>query len=543
MTGGARRVLVADPLDAAGIEELQQAGVDVVVRTGMDRSELLARIGEFDGLVVRSETRVDAETLEAGRPRLSVVGRAGVGVDNIDVEAATRLGIVVVNTPEANTVAAAEHTLALMLALARNVPWAHHALAVERRWDRHRFVGVQLSGKVLGLVGLGRIGTEVARRAQALGMTVLAHDPYVTPARAAQLGVERVELEALLERADFVSIHCPLTPHTRHLLDERRLARMRPGAFLINCARGGIVDEQALARALAGGMLGGAALDVYETEPLPPTSPLSGLGRVVMTPHLGASTKEAQSGAARAVAEEILRVLFGEMPRHAVNLPSVAPERWSWASRYLELARRLGRLFTELFGAGALGRLEVLYLQELAHVPESAAITAAALAGVLTPIVHEGVTMANAPLLAADRGMELVETHSRQAGGEAGTPPAAPGGPALVVRSARDPQASVGGVVGPDGTPRLVEIGARRINVVAPAHLLVSSHQDRPGIIGKVGTILGQHDINIAFMQLGRDEPGGLAVMVVGIDAPVPAEVVGLLRQIPDLWDIRAVEW
>ncbi|WP_324715679.1 phosphoglycerate dehydrogenase [Carboxydochorda subterranea] len=536
------RVLVADPLDEAGVERLRQAGAEVDVRHDPDRAALLARIGEYDALVVRSETRVDAAVLEAGK-RLRVVGRAGTGVDNIDVEAATRRGVVVVNTPEANTVAAAEHALALMLAVARRIPWAHHSLASERRWERHRFMGVQLAGKTLGLVGLGRIGTEVARRARAMGMTVVAHDPYVTGERAAQLGVELMDLDPMLERCDFVSIHCPLTPRTRHLLDASRLARLRPTAYLVNCARGGIVDEAALARALAQGRLAGAALDVYETEPLPADSPLFGLPNVVMTPHLGASTREAQASAARTVAEEVLRVLSGELPHSAVNLPSIPPERWPRARHHVELARRLGRAFAELFGPEAMARLEIVYRGELAHAPESGALTAAVLWGVLTPVMQEGVTLASAPVLARERGMEVVETHSHGAlkEQEAAT------GALILLRSrprgSDSAEVSVAGHVGDDGRPRLVAINGYRIDVEESGYLLVSSHQDRPGIIGKVGTILGQHQINIAYMQVGRDRPGGHAVMVVGVDQEVPPGVVETLRRIPDLWDIRVVEW
>ena len=533
------RVLVADPLDGQGVERLrQEPDVEVEVRPRLERQTLLSRIGEFDALVVRSETRVDAELLGAAR-RLKVVGRAGVGVDNIDVEAATRCGVVVVNTPEANTLAVAEHTLGLMLALARHIPRAHHHVVAERRWERHQFMGVQLAGRTLGLVGLGRIGAEVARRARALGMTVLAYDPYVGADRAAALGVEAVSLSELLARSDFVSIHCPLTPKTRHLIGEAELARMKPGARLINCARGGIVDEAALAGALKAGHLAGAAVDVFEEEP-PRNSPLFEVGdRLVVTPHLGASTQEAQSGAAVQVAEDVLRVLRGEFPRHAVNLPAIPSERWPWARPYVELARRLGRLFTELFGPAALRRLEVVYQGELADAPETPALTAAALWGVLLPVLQEGVTLANAARLAAERGMEWVETKSR--GGQG---PGGPGVPAILLRAAtaEGRVQSVGGAVS-QGECRLVEINGYRINIEAPGYLLVSSHQDKPGIIGKVGTLLGQHQINIAYMQVGRDRPGGHAVMVVGVDSPVPEPVLNELRRIPDLWDIQAVEW
>ena len=531
-------MLVADPLDETGVERLRrEPQLEVEVRPRLDRQTLLSRIGEFDGLVVRSETRVDQEVLRCAR-RLRVIGRAGVGVDNIDVEAATRQGVVVVNTPEANTLAVAELTLGLMLALARHIPQAHHHLVGERRWERHRFMGVQLSGKVLGLVGLGRIGAEVARRARAMGMTVLGYDPYVSGQRASELGVEPVGLPELLARSDFVSIHCPLTAKTRHLIGEAELARMKPGAYLVNCARGGIVDEQALARTLASGHLAGAALDVFEEEP-PQHSPLWQVAeRLVVTPHLGASTREAQSGAAVQVAEDVARVLRGEFPSHAVNLPAIPPERWPWARSYVELARRLGRLFTELFGPQALEQLEVAYQGELADAPETPALTAAALWGVLAPILQEGVTLANATRLATERGMRWVETTSRGRGADS------PEAPAILLRApAPDGRTwSVGGAVA-GGECRLVEINGYRIHVEAPGYLLVSSHQDRPGIIGRVGTLLGQHGINIAYMQVGGDRPGGHAVMVVGVDSPVPEPILEELRRIPDLWDLRAVEW
>ena len=532
------RVLVADPIDPAGVERLrQEPDLDVEVRPGLDRETLKARIGEFDALVVRSGTRVDAGVVEAAH-RLRVVGRAGVGVDNIDVEAATRRGIVVVNTPEANTVAAAEHTFALMLAIARHLPSAHRHLVEERGWERERFMGVQLAGKTLGLVGLGRIGAEVCRRAQAFRMHVVAYDPYVSRERAAALGAEMVDLSQLLARSDFISIHCPLTPRTRHLIGADQLAAVKPGVRLINCARGGIVDERALAEALRSGRVAAAAVDVFEEEP-PWASPLLGAPNVVLTPHLGASTVEAQSGAAVEVAEEVIRVLRGELPRHAVNLPPIPAERWPWARPYVQLAWRLGRLFTELFGSAALRRVEVVYRRELAEAAETPALTAAALWGILTPVLQEGVTLANAPVLARERGMEVVETRSRDA--VAG---AANGGPAMaLVAVLPKGRRSVGGAVDPDGSPRLVEIDGYRVNVEPSGHLLVSEHLDKPGIIGKVGTLLGQHRINIAYMQLGRDRPGGQAVMVLGVDSPVPEPVLAELRQIPDLWDIRAVEW
>ena len=534
-------MLVADHLDEQGVERLRrEAGVEVEVRPNLDRAVLVARVGEFDALVVRSATRVDRELLEAGR-HLKVVGRAGVGVDNIDVEEATRRGVVVVNTPEANTLAVAEHTLALMLALARHIPRAHHHLAVERGWNRQRFMGVQLSGKTLGLVGLGRIGSEVARRARAFGMTVLAYDPYVGPERAAALGVQVVPLAELLASSDFVSIHCPLTPRTRHLLGEAELARMKPGSYLINCARGGIVDEAALAAALRSGRLAGAALDVFEQEP-PRESPLWEVAdRLVVTPHLGASTHEAQTDAAVQVAEDVLRVLRGEFPRHAVNLPAIPADRWPWARPYVELARRLGRVFTELFGPSVLRRLEVVYQGELAEAPETPALTAAVLWGILLPVLQEGVTLANASALASERGIQWVETRLRSGPDAASV---AGGGPAILLRATGPDgrRLSVGGVV-VEGECRLVEINGYRVNIEASGYLLVSSHQDKPGIIGKVGTLLGQHGINIAYMQVGRDRPGGHAVMVVGVDSPVPEPVLLELRRIPDLWDMQAVEW
>ncbi|HEY8425007.1 MAG TPA: phosphoglycerate dehydrogenase [Limnochordales bacterium] len=534
------RVLVADPLDEAGLERLRQGGVELDVRPGLPREALLACIGGYEAVIVRSETRIDAEVVDAGR-RLVVIGRAGTGVDNIDVDAATRRGIVVVNAPEANTVSAAEHTLAMMLAVARRIPWAHQALAQERRWERRRFVGVQLAGKTLGLIGLGRIGSEVARRARAFGMNVLAYDPYVVPERAAETGVELVDLDDLLGRSDFISIHCPLTARTRHLIDAERLRRVRRGAYLINCARGGIVDEAALAEALREGILAGAAIDVFAEEP-PGDNPLLGLPNVVVTPHLGASTQEAQSAAALAVAEEVLRVLAGDVPRHAVNVPAISPERWAWARPYLDLGRRLGRVFTELFGLPPAARIEIVYRRELAHAPESQALTAATLWGILSPITPEGVSMANARLMASRRGIEVVESHSRPSGDR----PGQEAGPAMLVQAqlgGQGPTVSVGGDLGPDRRPRLLTINGYRVHIEEPGHLLVSEHMDRPGIIGTVGTLLGRHRINIAYMQLGRDRPGGQAVMVLGVDAPVPEDVLRQLRQIPDLWNMRAAEW
>jgi len=536
------RVMVADVLDEAGIERLRsEPDLDVEVRPGLSPEELQELIPAYDGLVVRSATQVTAQVLEAGR-RLRVVGRAGVGVDNIDVKAATRLGILVVNAPEGNTLAAAEHALGLLFAAARWIPQAHASLTRDRQWDRKRFMGVQLRGKVLGVVGLGRIGSEVARRARALGMRVLAYDPFIGPERAEELGVELRELEALFPEVDMLTLHTPLTEQTRHLLDRDAFRRMKRGVILVNTARGGLIDEEALLEALESGQVRAAALDVFEEEP-PWNSALLGHPRVVATPHLGASTEEAQLHVALEIAEQVIRALKGEPVAHAVNAPSVPPELARELEPYVRLAQKLGELFTAwASGAGARWpKVEVVYEGPIA-ARDVRPLTNALLVGLLQPVLQGAVNAVNAPVLARQRQLRVSEV---RAGGGNGPSritvralsdrrPAGPG-------QAGPPQ--VAGTIDDQGRPLLIAVDGYPVHVSSTGYLLLAYNRDQPGVIGSVGTLLGQAGVNIAFMQVGRSRPGEEAVMVLGLDDPIPDEVARELRARDDLWKVVIARW
>jgi D-3-phosphoglycerate dehydrogenase / 2-oxoglutarate reductase len=471
--------------------------------------------------VVRSATQVDAEVLAAGR-NLKVVGRAGIGLDNVDVNAATRLGVMVVNAPQSNVISAAEHTVALILAQARNIPQADAALR-EGRWERSRFQGAELYGKTLGIVGLGRVGALVAQRLNAFGMRVIAYDPYVSRDRAAQMGVELASLVEVLTRADVVTVHLPKTPETTGLIGERELAAMRPGARLVNTARGGLVDETALAKAVESGHLGGAALDVFSEEPTT-QSPLFQLDRVVVTPHLGASTAEAQDKAGVAIAEQLILALTGQFVPNAVNVDAgPVPDA---LRPFLPLAEKLGRLYTALAGGGPSGRANLVmgghlgleYVGALAE-HDTRVLTLAALKGMLAPVVHEPVTYVNAPLLAAERGLELVETKTRHSRDWVNLM-------SLSGEGSRGPVGVAGTTMGPRDAERLVAVNGIEIDMSPSAHMAFLFYEDRPGVIGRVGTILGRAGINIASMQVGRRKQGGEALMALTVDAGVPASVL-----------------
>jgi len=517
------RILIAEPLAEAGVE-LLRAHHEVDARAATTREELLAAVTGVDALVVRSATRVDAEVLEAGR-NLKVVGRAGIGLDNVDVAAATRLGVMVVNAPQSNVISAAEHTVALILAQARNIPQAHVALR-EGRWERGRFQGAELYGKTLGIIGLGRVGALVAQRLNSFGMRLLAYDPYVSRDRAAQMGVELAGLADVLARADVVTVHLPKTPDTTGLIGETELAAMKPGARLVNTARGGIVDEAALAKAVGDGQLAGAALDVFAEEPTT-HSPLFELEGVVVTPHLGASTTEAQDKAGIAIAEQLLLALAGQFVPNAVNVDAGSvPDA---VRPFLPLVEKLGRLYTALAGGGpggrasALGggRLHLEYVGALAE-QDTRVLTLAALKGMFSPVVHEPVTFVNAPLLAAERGVEVTETRTRQSRDWVNLV-------ALSGEGSRGQVGVAGTTVGPRDAERLVAINGIPIDMAPADHMAFLFYEDRPGVIGRVGTILGESGVNIASMQVGRRKQGGEALMALTVDAGIPA---GVLEQV-----------
>lgn len=524
------KVLVSDPISEKGLAKLREAGdVEVDVRTGLSPQELAAIIGEYDALIVRSQTKVTAELINAGR-RLKVIGRAGVGVDNIDVAAATSRGIIVLNAPEGNTISAAEHTWAMLLALARQIPDACASLKAGQ-WDRKRFLGVELAGKVLGVIGFGRIGSEVARRAQGFRMHVLAYDPFLSLERAEAMGVEMVELEELFRRSDFITVHTPMTPETRHLIGERQLAMMKDGVRIVNVARGGIVDEAALLAALESGKVAGAALDVFEEEPPPASSPLIRHPRVVVTPHLGASTVEAQENVAVDVAEELIKALRGEAFKNAVNLPSLRPEMLAKLRPYLDLGERLGLFLSQLL-SGRLHAVEIAYAGALTEL-EVTPVTTAILKGLLTPVLGDEVNVVNAPWLAKERGIRVAET--KVANGEDYRN-------LISVQAATDREkVQVRGAIFGKNEPRLVEVDGYDVDVSPEGYFLVTRHLDKPGMIGRVGTILGEAGVNIAAMQVGRREMGGRAIMLLAVDSAIPAEVLERIARVEGIQEARLV--
>lgn len=522
------RVLVADGLGEAGLQRLRES-CEVEVHRGLSEEELCEKLSGVHALVVRSRTRVTRRALEAARD-LRVVARAGVGVDNIDVEAATRAGILVINTPDSSVRATAEHTLAMLLASCRNVPQANDSLR-RGEWKREQFLGTEVYGKTLGVVGLGRIGSEVARLARAVGMKVLAYDPYVSAERAAHLGVEAASFDRVLQESDFVTLHVPLTPQTRGMVGREQLRRMKRGARLVNCARGGLVDEEALLEALEEGHLAGAALDVFAEEP-PKDLRLVRHPRVVATPHLGASTREAQEAIGLDVAEQVLQALAGRLPRGAVNVAAFRTESWDRLSPHLELARVLGALVRQL-SPGPIQSLEVRLEGELSQV-EASPLVASVLVGLLSGVTDQVVNVVNAPLLAAERGVRVVE--SRQETSEDFA--------SLMLVTAQTPSGPfrLGGTLFGRSQPRIVRIGEYRIDLDPAPYMLFAWNTDRPGMIGRVGTVLGRHGVNIAGMHLGRESPGGVAVMVLTLDDPVPAEAVAEIRAIDGIYDVRVAQ-
>lgn len=537
------KVLVTEAISDAGIA-LLKSQVDTDVRK-LTPEELLSVIGEYDAVVTRSETKITAAVLAAGK-NLKVVGRAGVGVDNVDVEAATERGVVVVNVPGANTISTAEHAFGLLLSSARHIPQAHNALKAGK-WDRKTYVGVELYGKTLGIIGLGRIGSELAMRARAFGMKVMAFDPYVTAARAEQLGVTLADMKTLLPAVDFLSIHAAKTSESANLIGAAELATMKPTAKIINCARGGMVDEAALYEAIKAGKLAGAALDVFAVEPCT-DSPLFSLPQVISTPHLSASTVEAQEANGVLIAQYVLRVLRGELVPEAVNLPLVPKEEQQTIVQHIGLAEVLGSFLVQAFGGGA-ERIEVVYDGELAKLP-TALLTNTVLKGYLAGYLGETVNYINAPAIARRRGVAVSEAKAVNNGspapGEASgvRRVSTQGAPAttITVRVQSDQgEREVTGILTRGGQPRLLSVNHLPVDLVPGRCLLVSRHTDKPGMLGRIGMTLANHNINIAGLQLGRQEARGEAVMVMMVDDPVTAAALQEIRALDGLIDARAI--
>ncbi|HEY9894013.1 MAG TPA: phosphoglycerate dehydrogenase [Candidatus Sericytochromatia bacterium] len=522
------KVLVSDPIDQVGIDILSQVA-QVDVKTDLSADDLIRIIPDYDALMIRSGTRVTQAVIEAGN-QLKIIGRAGVGVDNVDVLAATRKGIVVVNSPEGNTIAAAEHTLAMMMAMSRYIPAANQSVKADK-WDRKHFTGVEVYKKTLGIVGLGKIGAHVATVARAMGMKLLAYDPFISHERAEQLGCRIVEMDVLLQQADYITLHIPKTAETTHLINAAAIARMKPTARIINCARGGIIDEAALAQALQEGKIAGAALDVYEQEPLG-ESPLRSLGKeMVMTPHLGASTEEAQVNVAIDVAEQIRDVLLGLPARSAVNIPGLRPDLLEQLRPYLQLAETLGNLVAQLAG----GRVEALTVRlqgELA-TNQSQPIVVAALKGLLSHALQERVNYVNASLEAKERGIRVIETRDASIKDYTGSLH-------LSAKGSLGEHSVTGALLG-DSEIRITSVDEFPVNVPPNRYMLFTLHRDMPGIIGKIGSLLGSFNVNIASMQVGRKIVRGDAVMVLSIDDPLPDDILAEILKVPGIRDAYTV--
>ncbi|HEX3185093.1 MAG TPA: phosphoglycerate dehydrogenase [Pyrinomonadaceae bacterium] len=527
------KIFVADDVSDSGLEPLRSAGFKVEKRVGLSRAELAEALKDSDGLIVRSETKVTAELLDE-TTSLRVIGRAGVGVDNIDVPAATMRGVVVMNAPDGNTITTAEHAIALLVSLARSIPQANSSLKAGR-WERKKFIGVELQGKTLGIVGLGRIGRVVASRARALGMQIVAFDPFIAPEQARDLEIELAPLEDVYARADFLTVHTPLTAETRGLIDREALGKMKHGARLINCARGGLVDEDALYEALTNGSIAGAALDVFSEEPPPQDHRLLQLDQVIATPHLGASTTEAQEGVAFTVAEQMRDFFLTGVLRGAVNVPAISVKEFNVMQPYVALGESLGRFQAQLVEQ-AVTEVRIEFAGEVVDL-DATPVTRAFLAGFLRD-VSARVNVVNAFLIADERGIKVTTTYVRSAGENA---------PAMRTEIMAGPsrRSLAGNLIGYSGQRRegrITEIDGFHLEARPEGHLLVMRNHDVPGVIGKVGTILGEGGVNIGRFHLGRRERGGEAMAVIAVDAPLTRDTLQSLRALEEVISAQPIE-
>ena len=511
------KVLISDKMDSRCVEILERnPGIEVDVNTGLSPEELRSIIGEYAGLIVRSGTKVTSEILEAA-DNLRVIGRAGAGVDNIDVEAATRRGVIVMNTPGGNAVSTAEHSFAMLISLARNIPQANASLKAGK-WERGKYIGVELAGKTLGILGLGKVGREVAARAAAFGMKVVGHDPFVSAEMAETFGARLVELEELFAVSDFISVHLPLNDQTRDMISDDQFARCKKGVRLINCARGGIVNEAALLRALDSEVVAGAALDVFEEEP-PTCRELISCEKVICTPHLGASTREAQASVALQVAEQVGDALMDRVIRNAVNVPSVEPEVYQKMRPFLDLADRLGRILAQI-SEGQFERITVEYYGDVTAYPTSP-LTSALLRGLVEKISDTPVNFVNAPYFVQERGIRVDELRSTEHEDYANL--------ISVVCRTNVGTRVLSGTIFAKNEPRLVRLDEYTFDASPEGHMLFYLNDDRPGIIGYVGTVMGDHRVNIAQMSCGRQEIGGRALTILNVDSEIPQQVIETL--------------
>jgi len=515
----APRVLIADKLSSLAQKVFEDRKIETDTKIGLDKDELAAIAGDYDGIAVRSATKISEKVL-ARAGNIKVIGRAGIGVDNIDVPAATARGIIVMNTPFGNSITTAEHTIAMLMALARQIPEADRSTQAGK-WEKAKFMGVEVTAKTLGVIGCGNIGSIVANRAQGLAMRVIAYDPFLTPERAMEIGVEKVELDELLRRADFITLHTPMTEKTRNILNKDALAKTKKGVRILNCARGGLIVEAALAEAIRAGHVAGAALDVFEEEPAK-ENPLFGLANVICTPHLGASTNEAQENVAVQVAEQMADYLLTGAISNAVNFPSITAEEAPRLKPYVKLAEQLGSFAGQLTTSG-FNRIRLEYSGEIGDL-NTRALTSAALTGVLRPLLQD-VNMVSAPVIAKERGIMVEELRRGQEGAYETY--------MRVAVMVGGKEHSVAGTVFSDGRPRLIQIQGINLEAELGQHMLYTENSDKPGYIGALGTVLGQTGVNIATFTLGREERGGKATALIGVDDRVTDDVLAKVRDLP----------
>lgn len=513
------KVLVSDSIAKEGVDILKNAGIEVDERPGIGADELLKAIEDVDGLIIRSNTKVTADVIKAAH-RLKVVGRAGSGLDNVDIPACNKRGIVVMNTPGGNTNSAAEHTVAMLLAISRHIPQATASMKAGK-WEKKRFMGQEVAGKTLGIIGMGRIGSVLTQLAQGLKMRVIAFDPYVLPGMAEKLGVEMVELDDLLARSDYITVHTPLTKETKGFLNMGLFKKMKPGAYVLNCARGGIINEEDLYKALTSGIIAGAALDVFENEPTTKEHPLLSLDNFICTPHLGASTREAQENVAIAVARQIADYLTKGEVRNAVNVPSVSGEVLAQLGPFLTLAEKIGAFHAQL-AEGPIEEVSILYQGDLAEL-DTKPVTISVLKGLLTPVLKEEVNFVNAPIIAKERGINVTESRSE-------TPEDFTNLLTIKVKTASGLNEIAGTIFGRK-EPRIVKINDFRLEAAPEGHMLLIYNEDRPGVIGRIGMCLGESKVNIARMQVGQDPSHRRNVILLTTDEQVNEDAMAKLKE------------
>jgi D-3-phosphoglycerate dehydrogenase len=521
------KVLIADAINEKGIENLKEVA-EVVVDTEITPEELADTIHEYNGIIVRSRTKLTKDIIEKA-DNLQIIARAGVGVDNIDINAATEKGIMVVNSPESTSVTVAEHTMGLILSMARKISIADKSVK-DGKWEKKQFMGVELRNKTLGVIGMGRIGSQVVNRCKAFGMDAMAYDPYLPEEVAKQMCVELTDLDTVLKNADFITIHVPLTPETKHSISTEQFELMKDTAYIVNCARGGVIDEDALYDALVNDKIGGAALDVYENEPLE-NSKLVELDNIVLTPHIAASTKEAQRDAAIIVADEIVELTKGNNPRNVLNMPRIDNNTYQELSPYMELCEKLGSFISQAV-IGKIKEIEIIYSGELAEIDNLEILTRTVIQGAVNPFLSSPVNAVNAALVAKERGISITEGRKDNAKGYESLIK-------VIAKSEND-------VFAAEGThlheARILKVNGYWVDVIPEGHMFIAKYEDVPGSIGKIGTKLGEHNVNIGIMQVGRDEKGGRAIMVLTLDKEIPKDVIKEIQALDNVYEAIGLE-